>query len=188
MNKSLQINSLQKLSNEDYDQAVLSVIQTQAFAQVIESQLLMGNPAPKGESLVHLAQEALPKGDHLYKLYMHTYMNLAKQPIEDLESAAKDLSSSINSLERVAVSHMSKNMTLSNYARIEQSVGDRYAQIIIAANNLESIGVIPSQMNNRLLKISDRPSGPLEAFYDKAMAIVIDQYEKYTPEKMRMAA
>ena len=60
-----------------------------------------------------------------------------------------------------------------------------YAQLMQAAHTMEHSGVIPVHLKGKLSSLTDRPDGPLRAFYDKALAISASQSSDADASQLR---
>jgi hypothetical protein len=185
----LLIGRLQDLADKDFDLAALTMIQHQAIAQAIEARALKGESTSNRPAIVGEADRLLPQGDNLHRLYMETFIALRNKPLDDLEAVSNSLSLAAHHLERIAAKSMTKNVTLAQHAVIEQSIGERLAQLIDGARTLSQIGVTSVQHSDRLAKLTDCPVGPLGYFFDKAESILAHKdAQEEQPVRMRMAA
>ena len=184
----LWMKALAKLADQHYDVAVLAQIQSELSAQAIENRMLKGYGTESHEDLKGARLEAealLPTGLELQSLYFQRRAGISLAPTRELETAAKTLTLCAEQLEKISGQVLAKGLKVADFAKAESAIGDRYAQIIRAARTLESNGVIPVLQREQLAKLSERPAGPLAAFFDKAMTLL--EHHDQQP-KMRMAA
>ncbi len=182
------MTALRKLADEHYDVAVLDLIQNDALIQAMERRAVLGlgvTSEPDLQALRSEAQALLPAGFALQSLYFQRFASMHARPIADLESACLSLSNCISALEGVAAQQMAQNVTLGTWAKIEQSIAERYAMLMRGAKTLEQHGLMSPHHEDRVASLTQRPMGPLAAFFDKAMTMMASQS---TPERMRMAA
>jgi len=180
--------ALKKLAEEHYDVAVLERIQSEATNQAVENRMLKGMSIDGVDAMKSVLDEAnalLPGGLDLQSLYFQRRANLALTDIQDLEATAETLVMCAEQLEKISSKVLARNLDVATFAQVEHSIGERYAQLIRGARTLEDAGVVSVLHFDRLVKLTERPFGPLSAFFDKAMALV--DHQDSMP-KMRMAA
>lgn len=167
----VKIPQLQILASRGYDLAVLSAIEEAALMQAVEMREAKGLVAhPAGEARA-LAASLVPSGARLDQLYVETLAGMRSMPLRTLQRVADHLAFAAAGLEQTAARAASRPVTLGQYAKIQGAIGHRYAQIILAAQTMESAGMVPIHLQGRLSNLTERPDGPLEAFYDKAYSI-----------------
>lgn len=179
----LRLAALQELADQHFDVGVLTMMQNDVMFLAIEEMQIHGLQDPSPIQVLARAEQMLPKAAGLQQMYFRRYASLASAPIEDLEAAASNLTLCAKHLEAIAARNLSKDQPLPAMANAMQVIGQRYAQLIQAARTLEERGVISVSHAQRLDKLSDRPDGPLEPFYDKAIALL----DHHAP-RTRMAA
>lgn len=179
----LRIPVLIELANEHYDVAILAMIQFDLMVQAMETRALMGEDMV-GDAIMRDVEDLLPKGFALQQLYFQRYAALSRAPIEEVESISSTLAVCASNLERTAARVGLRQMTVGDRAKAEDVIAQRYAQLIRASRTIEERGVISLHHSVRLDRLLTRPTGPLEAFFDKAMTLVSAQQAP----RMRMAA
>jgi hypothetical protein len=184
----IKLATLKPLVEQGYDLAVLSTIQRDVVMQVLEQFHMEHIDMSSPQVVLDYADNLLPNGFELQSLYFKRSASMASSPVEDLEQIASTLSLCAHHLEEAAVKGMSKDVTLRNHALMEQTISTRYAQLIQGATTLESYGVISTHLAERLTKLTERPSGPLGAFYDKALVMIEAGPEQRDHQRMRAAA
>lgn len=179
---------LRQLADEGFNTGVLALLEHRALSQAIAMREMKGYTAHPADEVKQLAQTLLPQGAALYMLYTQTRASMDKQQVQDLEEVSRNLSGCAERLESAAVRTLAATAAapLAQKAAAMHVVGERYAQLIEAAQELERSGMISVSLKGRLSNLTARPTGPLSPFYDKACAILA-QREQNAP-RMRAAA
>ncbi len=180
----LRLAALRELADQHYDISVLTLIQRGVVVAAIEEMQLNGIENPQAEAIRARAAQMLPEGYALTQMYFRRFAEMSSTPIEVLESTSSCLTFCAKHLEGIAARNLAQDQALPDFANAMQSIGHRYAQLIQAARTLEDNGVISVSHTQRLAKLVDRPEGPLEPFYDKALALL----DHHQAPRDRMAA
>lgn len=180
----LRLAALLERADQHYDVSVLAVIQHNMVTAAIEEMQLQGIEAPERHAVLARAEQMLPSGYALTQMYFRRFTEMSSTPIEALESTSRSLTLCAKHLEGIAARNLAKEQALPELAWAMKSIGQRYAQLIRAARTLEDNGVISIGHTQRLAKLADRPEGPLEPFYDKAIALL----DHHQAPRTRMAA
>ncbi|HWS25829.1 MAG TPA: hypothetical protein VN259_04565 [Xanthomonadales bacterium] len=185
----VRISQLQVMASRGYDLSVLSAIEHAAIAQAVDMREARGLRAHPGDEVLALAGTLVPGGAQLDQLYMETLSHLREKPLQTLERIADQLGSAAAALEQTAARSAARPVTLAQFAKIQGAIGQRYAQLIQAAQTLERAGVVPVYLQGRLANLSQRPDGPLGIFYDKAVALIdTDRHSPREPMRQRQRA
>ncbi len=160
------------MASRGYDLTVLSAIEHSALTQAVDMREAKGFRAHSTDEVRALAGTLVPTGAQLDQLYVETLCGLRSKPLQTLQRIADHLGTAAASLEQTAARSASRPVTLSQFGRIQGAIGQRYAQLIQAAQTLERAGVVPVHLQGRLANLTDRPDGPLRIFYDKAIALM----------------
>lgn len=185
----VRIAQLQVMASRGYDLSVLSAIEHAAMAQAVGMREAKGLRAHSADDVLALAGSLVPSGAQLDQLYMETLSHLREKPLQTLERIADQLGSAAAALEQIAARSAARAVTLAQFAKIQGAIGQRYAQLIQAAQTLERAGVVPVHLQGRLANLSERPDGPLSIFYDKAVALVdASQHNSREPMRQRQRA
>src|SRR3989344_1479357 len=147
MTTALQIPALAKLHQAGFNPLVLRAIEDNAMMQAVEMRLMGGFAAHSTEDVVRTASDLQPFSEHLGRV------------AEDLEFAGARL-----------LAANKGGITVERFAQAQQTLSERYADIIDAAQQIEKAGG-PAPFH-QLSLLTERPEGPLEAFYDKAQALL----------------
>jgi len=179
--KLLVLNGTKRLHGEGFDATILGLIEQKHIQEAIARNANCAE-RPDNEAILRDANESLPKGAHLYSEYASTKESLGAVPLRHIQGLAERVKMTAGALEsfgvKALISRMSgKGGSVADYASVEQRIGERYAEVLEAARGLESIGVVSTQHNQALAKLTEEPSGPLQPFYQKAMAIVLAREE-----------
>lgn len=174
MTTALQIPALAKLHQSGFNPLVLRTIEDNAVMQAVEMRMSKGIFAHPGDELMRFAASLLPQGVSLHQLYAETKSAMRDHPIEELQLFSDHLERVASDLEFSATRLMADNQaagaTVGQFAAAQHTLAERYADIIDAANTLQSqAGMQPIHM---LAPITERPNGALEPFYDKALALL----------------
>ena len=183
--------ALRQLANEGFNTGVLAILEHRALTQAIARRELKGYTAHPADEVKQLAESMLPQGEQLYLLYTQTRAGLDKQQVQDLEQVSRNLSTCAQHLESAAARALAstKDSGLAVQASAMQVVGERYAQLIEAAQELERSGIISvtPALQGRLANLTSRPvNSPLSPFYDKAQALLAER--QHVAPRQRMAA
>lgn len=180
----LHLAGLQELADQHYDVSVLALMQNDALLMAVEELEFHGEDA-SGDLLRYRAQSMLPVGVALQQMYFRRYAGLATEKVESLEAVASGLTLCAKNLEALAAKALATpHATTGAHAAAEHAIGERYAQLIAAAETLESRRVISVAVSERIVKLSERPDGPLDRFYDKAIALL----NQSKPDRLRAVA
>jgi hypothetical protein len=184
----LNLPALRQLADEGFNMGVLALLEHRALSQAIAVRELKGFTAHPSDEVKQFAQSLLPQGAQLYTLYTQTRATMDKQQLQDLEAVARNLSTCAASLETSAarVLVLTASASMPQQAAAMQVIGERYAQLMEAAQELERSGVVSVSLHGRLASLTTRPDGPLSPFHDKACAILA-QRERSAP-RMRATA
>jgi hypothetical protein len=184
------LESLKRLAGDGFNTGVLALLEHQALSQAIALRSLKGYDAHPREEVMALAEQVLPTGDSLFQLYTETMAGMSKHQVDDLEQVSSNLAVCAAALETAAVRTLAKlsGAPTRDKAQGEQVIGERYAQLLEAAQLIENTGVISVRQAGALANLTSRPTGPLSAFYDKACAIVADRQQNSALYRPRMAA
>ena len=176
---------LQRMAAKGYDLAVLSTIEESALMQAVEMRELKGLCAHPADEVRKLAHALVPNGVHLDQLYVQTLANMRGKPLQTLQRVADHLAAAATGLEQTAARATTRPVTLAQFGKIQGAIGARYAQLMQAAHTMEHSGVIPVHLKGKLSSLTDRPDGPLRAFYDKALAISASQSSDADASQLR---
>lgn len=171
----LVLEGTKKLHAKGFHSTILGLIEQKHIGEALAQSKNTGAELTH-EQVLRVANETLPKGEHLQMEYAHTKDAVSGVPIRHLEGLSERLTMHAEHLEYMGVNaliakiHGRSNMA--QFAAQEHQVGEVYAQIIEAAKGLESMGLIPTRQHRALEKLTDEPNGPLQPFYRKAMAIL----------------
>lgn len=176
---------LRQLASEGFNTGVLALLEHRALSQAVAMREMKGFTAHPAQDVKDLASTLLPAGEQLYLLYTQTRASMDKQDLQDLEEVSRNISMCAKHLEATAVraTVTTEGAHLAARAAAEQVVGERYALLIEAAQELERSGVIPVSLHGRLANLTARPSGPLSPFYDKAVAILAERQHNAPRER-----
>jgi hypothetical protein len=165
---------LQALANANENLAVLVLMQDQAMRGAIALREAKGIAAHPKADVVALADHGLPRGEALMQMYLETRADMHREPIARLIRAGRSLSLCAGDLERVAgrLEARRKDMDMPSFARAQQVMGERLATLIEGARTLEESGAVPVHHTDQLNALTQRPTGPLEPYLDKAMAVL----------------
>lgn len=175
----LNLPALRQLADEGFNTGVLAVLEHRGFSQAIAMRELKGFTAHPADEVKQFAQSLLPQGAQLYMLYTQTRAGMDKEQLQDLEAVARNLSSCAARLESSAarVLVVTAAATMPQQAQAMQVIGERYAQLIEAAQELERSGVVYVSLKGRLSSLTSPPDGPLSPFHDKACAILAQRQQ-----------
>lgn len=176
---------LRQMESEGANLGVLALIQERAVSQAIALREAKGYTAHPRDEVVGLADGNLPRGEELNQLYLETRAGSAREPLADLQRAGQTLAMAAENLERTAFRMQAKGLPLAEFAKVQQVVGERYAQIMEGAKLLEERGVVPVHQTGKLSALTARPQGPLANYFDKAQALV-QQRSEQAPRVERM--
>lgn len=167
---ALQIPALAKMHSNGFDPIVLHEIESNAMMQAIEFRLLKGYASHPSEDVTRFAATLLPQGIGLHKLYDETKAALKSFESQDLARFTEHLERVAGDLEFAGVRILARKGSMESFAVAQQGLGERYADLIDAALAIENAGGPMPIFQYHALK--ERPDGPLEPFFDKAMAIL----------------
>jgi len=177
---------LQQLEAEGLNLGVLALMQQRAVAEAIRMREAKGFTAHPSADVRDLADGNLPRGEALMQAYIETRAGATRESVSDLQRAGRTLALYAENLERTAARLQARNLTLPEFARAQQAVGERYARIMDGARALESRGVVPIHHSEKLGALTARPQGPLAGYYDKAVALSQhEQSQERTLQRMR---
>ncbi len=194
MSKSLLLlDGTQKMHKDGYNPAILALIEQKHLEDAVRFAKayghMMGEVSDPAQVL-RIANESLPKGDHLAREYVRTRDTVSSLSLRELDEVSKRLTLTAERLETMAarglIASEAGKLNLPQRADMEQRIGEGYAQVIEAARKMESLGMISSHKNAALEKLTDAPSGPLKDFFPKAMAIVESNEQKSEQVHARM--
>jgi hypothetical protein len=178
MSSPIILPKLQQMEAEGSNLGVLALMQERALAQALAMREAKGFTAHTRAEVVGLADSNLPKGEPLTQLFLETRAGASRDPLADLQRAGHTLTLAAENLERAAARLQARGMSLPEFAKVQQSVGERYARIMEGAKTLEQCGVVPVHQSGKLAALSARPQGPLAGFYDKAVALMQQRSEQ----------
>lgn len=185
----LNLPSLRRLSSEGFNAGVLLLIEQNALSQAIAMRSLKGYEVHPSTEVWALAETLVPQGEQLYQMYNEAMTAVNSRPVEELEGASHALALYAESLERTAVRALAhRPPTLPQIAAVEQAVGQCYAMVLESAQKLQESGIISVRQTGRLASLTERPTGPLSAFYDKACAILSHRQHQASALRPRAAA
>jgi len=173
MTTALQIPALAKLHQAGFNPLVLRAIEDNAMMQAVEMRLMGGFAAHSTEDVVRTASDLLPQGAQLQALYAQTKADIRDYPTQELQLFSEHLGRVAEDLEFAGARLLAANkggITVERFAQAQQTLSERYADIIDAAQQIEKAGG-PAPFH-QLSLLTERPEGPLEAFYDKAQALL----------------
>ncbi len=180
MTSALQIPALAKLQKAGFNPLVLRAMEDNAMMQAIEMRLMKGISAHPSNEVTQFAESLLPQGEQLHSLYAQTKADIRDFPAQDLQMYSEHLQRVAGDLEFAGARLLAANAdgaTVSSFAQAQHSLSERYADIIDAAQQIEKAGG-PAPIH-QLSLLTERPDGPLEAFYDKAQALLRERQQTY---------
>ena len=174
MTTALQIPALAKLHQSGFNPLVLRAIEDNAMMQAIDLRLMKGIATHPSDEVNRFAATLLPQGAALHQLYHETKASIRDYPAQELFLFSEHLERVAGDLEfagaRILAANKDDALTVGQFAQAQQSLSERYADIIDAAESIEKAGGMPPTHQFSLL--TERPDGPLEPFYDKARALL----------------
>ena len=177
MTSALQIPALVKMHQSGHNPLVLRFIEENAIMQAVEMRMTKGINAHPADELVRFASTRVPQGLGLHQLYAETKSAMRDNPAQELSLFSEHLERVAGDLEfagaRLSTTMKDGDLTVEQFARAQTSLAERYADIIDAASAIEKEGG-PSPIH-MLGLVTERPVGPLEPFYDKARALLVNR-------------
>lgn len=179
---ALRLKPLLEIS-EGRNLTTLLLIQNDMIRLAIEQLAISGEYEPSAADVMRHAQALLPEGQSLTQMYARRHAEIAQRPVADLEAVSRHLSVCAKSLERIAGRVLANHPPLAVMAEAEHTIATRYAQILQSSHDLEGLGVIGISQRDQIEKLTDRPDGPLSAFFDKAQVLLA--HNQQMPARMR---
>lgn len=165
---------LQKLQRAGYCPIVLREIEDHLVMQATEIRFMQGQRFDTREELISVAANLLPRGDNILVLYKEIERSRGENSAEELSMLSEHIERAAYDLEylgaKALAARSSNAISEEKFASAQTAIGRRYADLLDAAERVESIGGPASIFGLNVLNARERPEGPLGAFYDSAVA------------------